>query len=143
MQRRTTLLGCLFATGLVAAHAQTTLTSAPKTLKLLIQMSDADPARWNLALNNAKNTQDELGAGNIDIQIVAYGPGIGMLKLDSAVNSRLADAAKAGVKLVACENTMRNQKISRDDMHPSTAFVASGVVELVRKQSEGWAYIRP
>ncbi len=106
-------------------------------------MSDADPARWNLALNNAKNTQDELGAGNIDIQIVAYGPGIGMLKLDSAVNSRLADAAKAGVKLVACENTMRNQKISRDDMHPSTAFVASGVVELVRKQSEGWAYIRP
>lgn len=143
MQRRTTLIGCLLATALVAANAQTTLTSAPKTLKLLIQMSDADPARWNLALNNAKNTQDELGAGNIDIQIVAYGPGIGMLKLDSAVNSRLADAAKAGVKLVACENTMRNQKISRDDMHPSTAFVASGVVELVRKQSEGWAYIRP
>ncbi len=143
MLRRHTLLGFIAATTLIAANAQTTLTSAPKTLKLLIQMSDAEPARWNLALNNAKNTQDELGAGNIEIEIVAYGPGIGMLKLDSLVNSRLADAAKAGVKIVACENTMRNQKISRDDMHPSVSFVASGVVELVRKQSEGWAYVRP
>ena len=143
MLRRHTLLGFLAATTLIATNAQTTLTPAPKTLKLLIQMSDAEPARWNLALNNAKNTQDELGAGHIEIEIVAYGPGIGMLKLDSVVNSRLADAAKAGVKIVACENTMRNQKLSRDDMHPSASFVASGVVELVRKQSEGWAYIRP
>ncbi len=143
MLRRHTLLGFLAATTLIATNAQTTLTSAPKTLKLLIQMSDAEPARWNLALNNAKNTQDELGAGHIEIEIVAYGPGIGMLKLDSVVNSRLADAAKAGVKIVACENTMRNQKLTKADMHPSASFVASGVVELVRKQSEGWAYIRP
>ena len=143
MIRRQILLGFLFATTLIAANGQNTATLSPKTLKLLIQMSDADPGRWNLALNNAKNTQDELGAGNIEIEIVAYGPGIGMLKLDSVVNSRLADAAKAGVKIVACENTMRNQKLSRDDMHPSAAFVPSGVVELVRKQSEGWAYIRP
>ena len=143
MIRRQILLGFLFATTLIAANGQNTATLSPKPLKLLIQMSDADPGRWNLALNNAKNTQDELGAGNIEIEIVAYGPGIGMLKLDSVVNSRLADAAKAGVKIVACENTMRNQKLSRDDMHPSAAFVPSGVVELVRKQSEGWAYIRP
>ena len=143
MIRRQILLGFLFATTLIAANGQNTATLSPKTLKLLIQMSDADPGRWNLALNNAKNTQDELGAGNIEIEIVAYGPGIGMLKLDSPINSRVADAAKAGVKMVACENTMRNQKLSRDDMHPSAAFVPSGVVELVRKQSEGWAYIRP
>jgi hypothetical protein len=50
---------------------------------IVIQVSDNDPAKWNLALNNAKNLQDDVGAANVDIEIVAYGPGIGMLKLES------------------------------------------------------------
>ena len=30
-------------------------------------------------------TQGGLGAANVDVEIVAYGPGIGMLKMDSPV----------------------------------------------------------
>src|SRR5439155_26532529 len=48
--------------------------------KVVIQVSDGDQAKWNLALNNARNIQADLGAANVDIEIVAYGPGIGMLK---------------------------------------------------------------
>ncbi|MFN5348742.1 MAG: DsrE family protein [Polaromonas sp.] len=109
----------------------------------MIQISDNDPVKWNLALNNAKNLQDDVGAANVDIEIVAYGPGIGMLKLESPTASRVADAMKANVKVLACENTMRGQKLTRDDMLPALSYVPAGVTEIMTKQSEGWAYLRP
>jgi intracellular sulfur oxidation DsrE/DsrF family protein len=111
--------------------------------KVVIQMSDGDAAKWNLALNNAKNLQDDVGAANVDIELVAYGPGIGMLKMDAPTNSRVAEAMKAGVKVLACKNTMRNMKLTKDDMHPAIGYVPAGVTEIMRKQSEGWAYLRP
>ena len=48
---------------------------APKPTRVVVQVSEADPARWSLALNNVKNLQDDLGAANVTIEIVAYGPG--------------------------------------------------------------------
>ena len=132
---------------LIAAYAQNQVATAPKGSqkrhKLVIQVSDNDPAKWNLALNNAKNVQDDVGAANVDIEIVAYGPGIGMLKLESPSASRVADAMKANIKVIACENTMRAQKMSRDDMQSAISYVPAGVTEIMTKQSEGWAYLRP
>ncbi len=131
------------ATFLVASHAQSTGASAAKRHKLLLQVSDNDPAKWNLALNNAKNVQQDVGAANVDIEIVAYGPGIGMLKFDSAVTSRVTEASKSGIKVVACENTMHAQKLAKSDMNPNIDFVPAGVSELMTKQAEGWSYVRP
>ena len=62
--------------------------------KVIFQVSDADPAKWNIALNNAKNVQTELGKDNVQIEIVAYGPGLGMLEADSKVEG--SASAKAG-----------------------------------------------
>ncbi len=143
MQRRTSLLAVLGATLFTAACAQPTLISGAKRQKLLVQMSDADPARWNMALNNAKNVQDELGAANVDIEIVAFGPGINMIKFDSVVNSRVSEAMKAGVQIVACENTLRTLKMSRADIISGAVYANSGVVQIMRRQSEGWNYVRP
>ena len=129
-----------FATLFLNAYAQST---AAKRQGIVIQVSDNDPAKWNLALNNAKNLQDDVGAANVDIEIVAYGPGIAMLKLESPTGSRIADAAKAGVKVTACENTMRGQKLTKDDMLTGISYVPAGVTEIMKKQHEGWAYLRP
>jgi intracellular sulfur oxidation DsrE/DsrF family protein len=87
--------------------------------KVVLQVSDADPAKWNLALNNAKNLQTDLGAANVEVEIVAYGPGIGMLKADSVVGNRI------------------------DDMLGKIGYVPAGVVEIMQRQQQGWAYIRP
>jgi intracellular sulfur oxidation DsrE/DsrF family protein len=111
--------------------------------KVVFQVSDADPAKWNLALNNARNVQQDLGAANVDIEVVAYGPGLGMLKLESTVANRVRDAMATGVKIVACENTMTNQKVTKADMLPSLGYVPAGVVQLMQRQREGYAYIRP
>jgi uncharacterized protein len=141
-----TLAAALFAVLLAGAlamspaHAQQT---APARSKVVMQMSDGDAAKWNLALNNAKNLQTDLGASNVDIEIVTYGPGIGMLKADSVVGSRVDEAMASGVKVVACENTMRGQKLGKQDMWRGIDYVSAGVVEIMQKQQQGWAYIRP
>jgi uncharacterized protein len=111
--------------------------------RVVIQVSDADTGKWNLALNNANNVQHALGANNIDIEIVTYGPGIGMLKMDSLVGNRVDEAKKAGITIVACQNTMRNMKLTDADMLPNTSYVPSGVVEVIKREREGYAYIRP
>ncbi|MEP6942325.1 MAG: DsrE family protein [Betaproteobacteria bacterium] len=126
--------------GIAAAQAQGVIAQRNR---VVIQVSDADPAKWNLALNNAKNIQTDLGASNVDVEIVAYGPGIGMLKMDSAVGARVDEATAAGVKVVACDNTMKGQKLVRADMLNSVGYVPAGVVELMLRQQQGWAYIRP
>ena len=132
---------------LVAGSGTPTMAQAQQPMaqrnRVVIQVSDADPGKWNLALNNAKNIQTDLGAANVDIEIVAYGPGIGMLKLDSTVGSRVDEATAAGVKVVACENTMKGQKLTRPDMLKGIGYVPAGVVELMSRQQQGWAYIRP
>jgi len=143
MHRRTLLSLSLLALPLGMAPGSARAQDAAKKARVVVQVSEADPARWNLVLNNVKNLQDDLGAANVEIEVVAYGPGIGMLKLDAVSNSRVSDAIKAGVHVAACENTMRNQKLTRADMHPNVSYVPAGVTEIVQRQRDGWAYLRP
>ena len=133
------VLAASLLAGTTPAHAQ-----APAAKqRLVIQVSDADPGKWKLALSNARNVQQDLGAANVEIEIVAYGPGIGMLKAESDAEPGVVQAMTDGVKVVACENTMRNQKLKREDMQGGIGYVGAGVVEIMQRQREGWAYIRP
>jgi len=142
MNRRQ-LLRAAAALGLAAAVPAALAQPAATRNRVVIQVSDNDPAKWNLALNNARNLQADLGASNVDVEIVAYGPGIGMLKSDSVVGTRIAEALGAGVKVVACDNTMRGQKLGKDDMLAGVGYVGAGVVEIMQRQQQGWAYLRP
>jgi len=130
---------------LVGAHAPYALAQASpaKPNRIVFQVSDADPAKWNLALANARNVQAEFGEGNVDVEIVAYGPGIGMLKAGSPVKDKIDAAMGSGVTMAACQNTMRNMSLTPQDMLPKIGYVPSGVGELLKKQQQGWAYVRP
>ena len=133
----------LLALGVGLASGVAAQPSAQAPAKVVFQVSDGDAARWNMTLNNARNVQQELGADKVQIEIVAYGPGIGLLKADSPVSGRVAQAVKAGVEMVACENTMIALNLTEADMAPSISYVMAGVVQLMKRQSQGWAYIRP
>jgi hypothetical protein len=142
--RRTILaLAAVLALGTVPPALAADPGASGTKQQMVMQVSDGDPARWNLALNNIKNVQSELGRDNVELELVAYGPGISMLTMDSPVGERVAEAVKSGVRVVACENTMKGKKLSRADMLPSIGYVRAGVVELIEKQREGYAYIRP
>lgn len=135
----------LAATSVFAADAPPAVASAPaaKSLRAVVQVSDNDVARWNLALNNVRNVQKDVGADKVDIELVVYGPGLGMLKDDSVVANRVQEAVAAGVRVLACRNTMQAQHVTEEDLVPGIGFVQAGVVEIIRKQAEGYGYLRP
>jgi len=116
-------------------------TAAPRN-RALFQVTDNDPARWNMILNNMQNLREGVAGEPVEIELVAYGPGINMLKGESAVRQRIAEALKSGVRVNACQNTMSGMKLTPADMLPEIGYVPSGVVEVMRKQQQGWAYIR-
>jgi intracellular sulfur oxidation DsrE/DsrF family protein len=126
----------------VLTHSAVSMAAQQKA-KIVLQVSDNDPAKWNLALNNARNAQDDLGKDNIDIEIVVYGPGIHMLQMEATTATRVTQAIKSGISIVACENTMTAQKINKADMHDAISYVPAGVIQLMKRQQQGWAYIRP
>ncbi|HCU54634.1 MAG TPA: hypothetical protein DIC36_10295 [Gammaproteobacteria bacterium] len=136
------LLRTIFA-GLIALGILSGAAQAGEKQGLVLQVSDDSPAVWNQALNNAMNVVQELGEDKVQVEIVAYGPGLKMLKFDSEVNNRLTDASKKGITLAACGNTMKKTKVTAKDLHANAKVVPAGVVEIMNKQKEGWAYVKP
>ena len=111
--------------------------------RVVLQVSDDSVKTWNQALNVVENLQVAYGKDNIEIEVVAFGLGIGMLKDDSVSGSRVRDAAKSGAQIIACENTMRRQKLGKDDMLEGLRFVPAGIVQIIERQKQGWTVIRP
>lgn len=111
--------------------------------KVVFQVTDSEPQKWYLTLANAKNVQQELGIKNVQIEVVVYGPGLDMVLLETEIAEKIDEAVSRGVKIVACENTMIGHKLTRADMYPAVGYVKAGVVELMKLQRQGWAYIRP
>lgn len=115
--------------------------AAPKGV--VIQVSKNDPAEWEMALINARNVRKAYGDQPMAVEIVAYGPGLKMLHNDSPVSAGLEEARKDGVKLLACGNTMRATHTTRKDLNWLVDVVPAGIVEIMQRQSEGYAYVRP
>ena len=137
----TLLAGCVSVNAHGDRHGAKSAASAKQ--RLVIQVSDPEPAKWNLALNNASNVMTDLGAASVEIEIITYGPGTAMIKAGSPVSSRVEEAMLKGTKVVACENSMTNQKLSKADMIPGLEYSKAGVVRIMERQREGWSYIRP
>jgi len=114
---------------------------APKGV--VIQVSEADPAKWEMALINARNVRKAYGDRDVGVEIVAYGPGLKMLRSDSPVAAGLEEAKRNGVKLLACGNTMSMTHTTRDELNRAVDVVPAGVVEIMERQRDGYAYVRP
>lgn len=108
---------------------------------IVIQVSTPEQRTWNQALNYVENLQTLYGKENVEIEIVALGWGIGMLKLDSPLATRVAATLKRGAQVQACQVTMSRQKLTKDDMLPDIGFVPAGLGEIIKRQREGWSYI--
>jgi intracellular sulfur oxidation DsrE/DsrF family protein len=138
------------------ALAQSTNRSDMKPHRLAIHVDDNDPGKMNLALNNAQNvTQYYTGKGEeIEIEIVAYGPGLHMLRADTSpkqVQGRVKSFSESmpNITFAACEVT-RGKMAQAEGKKPadipllkSAKSVPSGVVRLIELQEKGWSYIKP
>lgn len=110
---------------------------------VVIQVSDGDPKTWTQALNVVRNVQNEYGMDKVDIELVVFGNGIGLLEKNSSQASRISETSLSGAKVLMCENTMTGRKKTRDDMLPDIGYVKAGVVEIIEKSRQGWSVIRP
>jgi uncharacterized protein len=120
---------------------------------LAIQIDQNDPQVMNLVLNNATNVIEHYRAKNEDVEvdIVAYGPGLHMLRADTSPVQdrikRIKEVAFPGkLQFSACNNT--KQGMEKAEGHaisilPDATMVSSGVVHLVELQEQGWSYVRP
>ena len=118
-----------------------------------IQIDQNDPQMMNLVLNNATNVIEHYRAKNedVDIDVVAYGPGLHMLRSDtSPVQDRLKRlkemAFPSKVQFSACNNTKQGMEKTEGkaiSIVPDATIVPSGVVRLMELQEQGWSYIRP
>ena len=110
---------------------------------VVLQVSDDNPKTWNQALNVVRNIQNHYGKDKVDVEVVAFGLGAGMLKMDSPLANRIDETLATGAQVSMCENTMKAQKLTKDDMHPRIGYVPGGVIEIIEKQKQGWTIVRP
>ncbi len=126
-----------------AAPAKAAIHKTSKKDKVVFHVTTDDPKYWNQSLNNMAQLQKVLGKDNVDIELVVNGFGIGMLQIESVVGNRVNDAVANGIKVVACEETMRGHNLTKDDMLKSVGYVPGGVIEVIQKQKAGYAYLKP
>jgi intracellular sulfur oxidation DsrE/DsrF family protein len=137
-----TLLASLFSATLLAVSALPAVAQSAKS-GVVLQVSDESPATWNQTLNVARNIQAVYGKDKVDVEIVVFGNGHGLLKFDSPLANRIDDALESGVQVAMCENTMKANKLTKADMHAKIGYVKAGVIEIIEKQKQGWNTLRP
>ena len=109
---------------------------------VVIQLTSNDSLVWKGLMNNVKHLQDEW-PGNIQVEVVAHGPGIEMMMISKTTQqNRISELKKAGAVFAVCENTLKARELKKDAIIPEAVFVHSGVVEVVTKQEEGWSYLK-
>ena len=146
----------LLPTPLLVAVSARSEAAKPKPHRLAMHVDERDEEKMNLALNNASNVvklYDSKGEA-AEIEIVAYGPGMHMLREDTSppkIRERIAEFAQSmpAVRFSACNNTrvgMAKAEGKTPDQIPlvkGARIVPAGVVRLVELQEQGWAYVKP
>ena len=122
-----------------------------KTHYLAIYVDENDKGTMNIALNNAVNVTKYYAAKGekVEIEIVAYGPGLHMYRADtSPVKDRIAAMSLEyeNLQFSACGNTLNGvtrKEGKMAELISEATVVPSGVVRLMELQEEGWSYVRP
>jgi len=134
----------IFALAL-ALVSSATMAAQQLKYQVLLQVSENSIDKMNTTLNNARNLQHQFGPDNVEVEIVVFGDGVNTLKYYAPIpiGDKVEELTVEGVRIVVCEIAMRTHKLRPSDMLQQVRYVPSGVSELVEKQYQGWAYVRP
>lgn len=145
------LLGCaLFLAALLstAAQARTPISESKPFAEhfLLLQLSDADPAKHALILSVANNLLEHYGPDQIDIEVVTFGPGVRLLYADAPLAKEVNSLVAQGVRFAVCMNTI--DTIARDSgkapaLNDNAIPVQVGVSQILKRVEEGYTLVRP
>ena len=114
--------------------------------KIVLQISDPDPFKQTLVLNVASNLVKHYGPDQVDIEIVAFGPGLRLLFEENSNSGRIKGLSDNNVRFAACKNTIAN--MGKNLGHPPAlnsiaSPVPAGVVRIIELQNKGYKLIKP
>lgn len=114
--------------------------------KIVLQISDSDPFKQTLVLNVANNLIKHYGQDKVDVEIVAFGPGLKLLLAKNDNSPRIDGLTDGGVRFSACDNTyakMTKKMGHAPKLHKSAQRVTAGVVRIIELEGQGYTLIRP
>ncbi|QGT78120.1 hypothetical protein GM160_03975 [Guyparkeria halophila] len=114
--------------------------------RVALQISDPNPFKQTLVLNVAHNLLKFYGPDRVDIEVVAFGPGLRLLFADNAQAGRIATLADQGVRFSACKNTITNmgKKLGHEPaLNPNARIVPAGIVRLIKLNQAGYFVAKP
>ncbi len=130
------------ALALAAGFAAWSQTPAQPKYQVVFQVTEPQGEAWNMVVPHVTNLRNALGKDNVQVEVVFFGPGLGMLlKKNAGAEASLKQLADSGVTLAACQNAMKFMNVKTEDLMPFATQVDAGVAEVVRKQKAGWQYI--
>ncbi|MEB4589817.1 DsrE family protein [Candidatus Thiothrix sp. Deng01] len=122
-------------------------TSEPQTHhRLVIQANKADTDEQDHILSNIVNLQKFYGMDNIEIEVVAYGPGIWLVTDKSKFVSRVQSLMLQNVAFTACGNTLDTIEAStgtRPTLLDDVETTPAGIARIIERQEQGWSYLSP
>lgn len=115
--------------------------------RIALQISDHDPIRQTMVLSVANNLINHYGIGAVEVEIVAFGPGLTLLREPTRFADRITDlAGEKGVRFSYCQITVDSTEQrdgQRMSLVPEAASVASGAVRIVDLVGKGYVHITP
>ena len=114
--------------------------------RVVLQLSDRDAAKQGLVLSVANNLLKAYDPDKIAIEVVAFGPGIDLLRADSPNRERVDSLIAQGVQFDVCMNTV--ETIERETGHapplnPKAVPVQVGVERILTLVEHGFTLVRP
>ncbi|MCK4710528.1 MAG: hypothetical protein KAU21_18075 [Gammaproteobacteria bacterium] len=114
--------------------------------RIVLQISDPNPFKQTLVLNVATNLINHYGQDKVDIEIVAFGPGLRLLFKENTNVGRIDGLTNSGVQFSACQNTIKAMSKTlghEPELNPSATHVSAGVVRIVDLVDKGYQLIKP
>ncbi len=111
---------------------------------LCLHIDSKEPAILKLVLMNAANYIKALPGERFQLVVVANGPSAAQFhKSNEEFRVIAAPLQEQGLRIAICANALANSNMTHDDIWPGCDVVPAGLVEIVRLQREGFAYIKP
>jgi len=134
----------------IAEIRQTATASNQDKWHLMLHVSTANPVRLNIVLDEAESLLKEYAAAskNLELEILTNGEGLALVtNAGNEYNRRLQKLQLKYQNLVvmACGQTLKRFKRSTGkpaDLLPDTNVVTSAINQIVKRQKQGWSYIR-
>lgn len=98
--------------------------------------------KWGVVLKNVSNLLHAVNVEKSNIEVLANSEAVKFYNV-TTLDKELAELNSKGVKFVACNNALNLFKIKKDDLFDFVSIVPVGVLEIINKEAEGYAYIKP